>query len=161
SAGAKSHFRSGPALSLIRFSCLLCWSLSGLRRCEECMQCGLYCKLPAKPDFIAVGVPRRFLREGEPWLQSVGSGSRAATRDDWEAAFLKAPIWRFWLGAEHCGEAVIGALMPSTDGIGRYFPLTLVAKADDSAAIPPPEFASQDHWFSSAESFLLSALDEN
>lgn len=124
------------------------------------MQCGLYGKLPAKRDFIAVGVPRGFLDAWEPWLQSVISASRVALRDDWEAAFLKAPIWRFWLGAEHCGEAVIGALMPSTDGIGRYFPLTLVAKADDSAAIPPPEFAAQDNWFSSAEDFLLSALDE-
>ena len=34
----------------------------------------------------------------------------------------------------------LGALMPSLDGLGRYFPLTLFVPADEGAAIPPPEF---------------------
>ncbi len=51
--------------------------------------------------------------------------------------------------------------MSSLDGVGRYFPLTLFACADDDAAIPPPELDSQDDWFDAAEGFLLSTLDQD
>jgi type VI secretion system protein ImpM len=51
--------------------------------------------------------------------------------------------------------------MSSLDGVGRYFPLTLFACADDNAEIPAPEFGSQDDWFNSTEEFLMSTLDQN
>jgi type VI secretion system protein ImpM len=125
------------------------------------MQCSLYGKLPAKRDFIAIGVPRDFLNAWEPWLQGGVSASRTKLGERWQPAFLTAPIWRFWLGAEVCGRSVIGAFMSSLDGVGRYFPLTLFAWADDDAAIPPPELDTQDAWFESAEAFLISTLDQN
>ena len=90
----------------------------------------LYGKLPTKRDFIAAGVPREFLAVWEPWLQGSVSASRVTLGDRWQAAFLTAPIWRFWLGSDLCGVDVIGAFMPSLDGVGRYFPLTLIACAD-------------------------------
>lgn len=51
--------------------------------------------------------------------------------------------------------------MSSLDGIGRYFPLTLFAVADDDAAIPPPELDAQDAWFAAAEQLLMATLDHN
>ncbi|HLK81367.1 MAG TPA: type VI secretion system-associated protein TagF [Xanthobacteraceae bacterium] len=125
------------------------------------MQCSLYGKVPAKRDFIAIGAPREFLNAWEPWLQAAISASREALGDKWQPAFLTAPIWRFWLGADICGRSVIGALMSSLDGIGRYFPLTLFACADDNAAIPPPEFTAQEDWFDAAEAFLMGTLDRD
>jgi type VI secretion system protein ImpM len=125
------------------------------------MQCSLYGKVPAKRDFIAIGAPREFLNAWEPWLQGSISASRTTLAERWQGAFLTAPIWRFWLGADVCGRSVIGAFMSSLDGVGRYFPLTLFACADDNAAIPPPEFASQDDWFDAAEAFLMSTLDHD
>ena len=125
------------------------------------MQCCLYGKVPAKRDFIAVSAPREFLNAWEPWLQGAISASRATLGDKWQPAFLTAPIWRFWLGADICGRSVIGAFMSSLDGVGRYFPLTLFACADDNATIPPPEFTSQDDWFEAAEAFLISTLDHD
>jgi type VI secretion system protein ImpM len=125
------------------------------------MQCGLYGKLPAKRDFIAIRAPRDFLNAWEPWLQGGVSASRTKLGEQWQSAFLTAPIWRFWLGADICGHSVIGAFMSSLDGVGRYFPLTLFACADDNAAIPAPEFGSQDDWFNAAEDFLMSTLDQN
>lgn len=125
------------------------------------MQCSLFGKLPARRDFVAIGAPREFLNAWEPWLQSAISSSRHELGKDWQAAFLAAPIWRFWLGADICGRSVIGAFMSSLDGVGRYFPLTLFACADDDAAIPPPELDSQDDWFDAAEGFLLSTLDHD
>jgi type VI secretion system protein ImpM len=125
------------------------------------MQCSLYGKVPAKRDFIAIGAPREFLSAWEPWLQGAISASRTKLGDKWQSAFLTAPIWRFWLGADICGRSVIGAFMSSLDGVGRYFPLTLFACADDKAAIPPPELSPQDGWFDAAEAFLMSTLDHD
>jgi len=125
------------------------------------MQCSLYGKVPAKRDFIAIGAPREFLNAWEPWLQGSISASRTTLGERWQGAFLTAPIWRFWLGADICGRSVIGAFMSSLDGVGRYFPLTLFACADDNGAIPPPELGSQDDWFDAAEAFLMSTLDHD
>jgi type VI secretion system protein ImpM len=124
------------------------------------MPCSLYGKLPTKRDFIAMGATRDFLDQWEPWLQSGVSASQTMLKDRWREAFLRAPIWRFWLGSDICGAAVIGAFMPSLDKVGRYFPLTLLACADQGATIAPPEICSQDDWFSAAEDFLISTLDQ-
>jgi len=94
-------------------------------------------------------------------MQGGLSASRHALGDSWQDIFLTAPIWRFWLGAELCGRPVLGAFMSSLDGVGRYFPLTLLAYPDEGAAIPPPEFDPQDGWFAIAEDFLLSTLEQS
>jgi type VI secretion system protein ImpM len=119
------------------------------------MPCGLFGKLPAKRDFVALSAPREFLKVWETWLQAAISGSRVTLAEDWREAFLRAPIWRFWLGADVCGVTVAGAFMPSVDGVGRYFPLTVFAGLEH---IPPPELDPQEAWFAAAEEFLLSAL---
>lgn len=94
----------------------------------------------------------------EPWLQSGMSASRESLGHDWQAAFLSAPIWRFWLGSDICGATVVGALMASLDQIGRYFPLTAFAIADATVAIAPPELEGHDGWFKATEGFLLGTL---
>jgi type VI secretion system protein ImpM len=124
------------------------------------MPCSLYGKLPSKRDFVAIGASRRFLDAWEPWLQTAMSTSRHQLDAQWQAAFLTAPIWRFWLGADICGCSTLGAVMSSLDGVGRYFPLTLFAGADDGATIAPPELDPQDGWFDAAESLLISALEQ-
>jgi type VI secretion system protein ImpM len=123
------------------------------------MRCSLFGKLAAKRDFIAVSAPRDFLNAWEPWMQGGVSASRQSLGQAWQGAFLAAPIWRFWLGAEICGTTVLGAFMSSLDGMGRYYPLTLFACANTGAAIPPPDIEAQDQWFAAAEDFLLSTLD--
>jgi type VI secretion system protein ImpM len=124
------------------------------------MRCGLFGKIQSKRDFIAVATPRTFLSVWEPWIQSAISASRAQLGQDWQRAFLTAPVWRFWLGADICGKAVFGAMMASMDGLGRYFPLTLIAMASDAESLAPPEIDPQDQWFAAAESFLFMTLEE-
>lgn len=124
------------------------------------MQCGLYGKVPSKRDFVAPRAPREFLDVWEPWVQGGMSASRQRLGEKWQKIFLKAPIWRFWLGEDLCGATVIGAFMPSLDGVGRYFPLTFFARASEGAAILPPELDPKDSWFAMVEDFLLSTLDQ-
>ncbi len=48
--------------------------------------------------------------------------------------------------------------MPSVDGVGRSFPLSLFAGEGDES-LPPPELESNDAWCDAAEAILLDALD--
>jgi type VI secretion system protein ImpM len=125
------------------------------------MRCGLFGKLSAKRDFIALATPRSFLEIWEPWVQSCLSASQHQLGAGWQSAYLTAPLWRFWLGSDVAGETVLGVFMPSVDGVGRYYPLTLMAIADPSFSIPPPDLDPQDPWFSTGEDFLLSTLDRD
>ncbi len=122
------------------------------------MPAGLFGKLPSKRDFVAANAPRRFLEVWEPWLQAGVATSRLTLGAAWSEAFNRAPIWRFWLGADFCGEATIGAFMPSVDGVGRSFPLAVFA-GESGASLPPPELDSNDAWCEAAEAILLDALD--
>jgi type VI secretion system protein ImpM len=123
------------------------------------MRCGLFGKLSSKRDFIALSVPKDFLSAWEPWMQGCISASRNSLGETWLKSYLTAPIWRFWLGADICGATVVGALMPSLDGVGRYYPLTLLVQAPVSHSIAPPDLDDHDRWFAPAEEFLLSTLD--
>ena len=124
------------------------------------MQCGLFGKVSAKRDFVALSVPRDFLSAWEPWMQGCVSASRDSLGDTWLESYLTAPIWRFWLGSDICGVTTTGALMSSLDGVGRYYPLTLLAQAPEAHVIAPPDMDAHDQWFASAEEFLLSTLDK-
>jgi type VI secretion system protein ImpM len=125
------------------------------------MRCSLFGKLAAKRDFIALSAPREFLTAWEPWMQGCVSASRDSLGDEWQRAYLTAPIWRFWLGAEICGATIVGAFMSSLDGVGRYYPLTLFARADPGNAIAPPDIDAHDEWLGATEDLLLSTLDKN
>jgi type VI secretion system protein ImpM len=119
---------------------------------------GLFGKLPAKRDFVAANAPRRFLEVWEAWLQAGVATSKQILGTKWAEAYNRAPIWRYWLGADLCGEATLGVFMPSVDGVGRSFPLSLFAGEGD-ASLPPPELESNDAWCDAAEAILLDALD--
>ena len=121
------------------------------------MAAGLYGKLPAKRDFVAANAPRRFLETWEPWLQASVATSRQTMGEGWLAAYNSAPIWRFWLGAAICGEAMLGAFMASIDGVGRSFPLT-VFTGEGAQSLPPPELEPNQAWCEAAEHVLLEAL---
>jgi type VI secretion system protein ImpM len=122
------------------------------------MAAGLFGKLPAKRDFIGTNASRRFLEVWEPWLQSGVAMSKQMLNAGWTETYNRAPIWRYWLGADLCGEATIGAFMPSVDGVGRSFPLCIFVGEGD-ASLPPPELEQNDAWFEAAETVLLDALE--
>lgn len=124
------------------------------------MRCGLFGKLPAKRDFVAVAAPRAFLRLVEPWLErGLAESRKLVAPEDWADAFTSAPLWRFWLGEEMCHKPVLGALAPSMDACGRLFPVTLFCVAEGRESISPPWRDPHGAWFERVEAFLAASAD--
>ncbi len=114
-------------------------------------------KLPARGDFVASGLPRSFVEAWHDWMQRVVAASRHRLGEDWVAAWLEAPIWRFALSPGICGpDAVLGLWLPSVDRVGRYFPLTFAAVASD--ADPATLIREGGGFLAAAEGAGLDAL---
>lgn len=122
------------------------------------MGVGIFGKLPARRDYVQHGVDRRLMEVLDPWLQRAIQESRRMLGQGWLDAWLQAPIWRFWLGQRIAGVTALGAMMPSVDGVGRYFPLCVLGTFD--ADPPPPEHDEHAGWFEAAEALMLGALSE-
>jgi type VI secretion system protein ImpM len=120
---------------------------------------GIFGKLPQKRDFIALNLPRAVLEPFETWLQSAVAASRNELGQAWQDIYLVSPIWRFWIGSDILTTACAGALMPSVDSVGRFFPLAILYLAEPGQAIVPPPFDPQDVWYFTIEERLLSVLD--
>lgn len=111
--------------------------------------CGFYGKIPARGDFVRCRLPASFVAPWDGWLQQVLAASRELMGEDWQAAWLEAPVWRFALDGGICGaDPVLGLWMPSVDRAGRLFPLTLAAIVPAAA----PDWAERGgEWFDGAE----------
>jgi len=122
------------------------------------MEIGVFGKLPDQRDYVQHGMDAALMAKVDRWLQECLQNSKEQLDKEWLSAYLSAPIWRFWLGPDIIGKSVLGALMPSVDGVGRYFPLMLAAV--DEHPYDVPEFEPQEAWFHAAEALLLGALAE-
>ena len=110
------------------------------------MAFGVFGKLPQKRDFIALNIPRMVLEPFETWLQSAVAASRSELGAAWQDLYLVSPIWRFWIGSDIFGVACAGALIPSVDKVGRFFPLSILYCADAQSGIVAPPFDPLDVW---------------
>jgi type VI secretion system protein ImpM len=94
---------------------------------------GWFGKLPGMGDFAHRRLPESFRSVWDHWLQR-GLARLKDRHADWISHYLQAPVWCFALGPGVAGEgAWIGVMMPSVDGVGRYFPITLAIEFDASA----------------------------
>jgi type VI secretion system protein ImpM len=118
---------------------------------------GFYGKLPARGDFVRVGLPRDFIDPWDDWLQSVIAGSQSLMGEAWLPAFLEAPVWRFILPPGMCGsQTVLGLMLPSVDRAGRYYPLTFAALSQQGIAK-----ASGEGWLDACENAGRAALEQD
>jgi type VI secretion system protein ImpM len=93
---------------------------------------GWFGKLPGMGDFAHRRLPDGFRAVWDQWLQR-GMARLRERHADWVERYLEAPVWCFVLGARVAGErAWVGVLMPSVDGVGRYFPFVLAVELDAS-----------------------------
>ena len=109
-------------------------------------------KLPGMGDFAYRRLPVPFRESWDCWLQDGLAGLRMRHAGDWTEHYLKSPLWCFALGqgAVDTGNW-IGVLMPSVDGVGRYFPFMLARQFDASI--------NTADWWACAVGAALDALD--
>ncbi|WP_157604271.1 type VI secretion system-associated protein TagF [Rhizobacter sp. Root1221] len=120
---------------------------------------GWFGKMPYVGDFVSRRLPDDFIRAWDDWLQSGMARARADLGAAWPARYLVAPVRRFWLAPRLLGDTGwAGALMPSVDGVGRYFPLTI------AAALPDHTLAAvlaASAWFRAIDAAGRKVLDVN
>lgn len=95
-------------------------------------QVGWYGKLPSLGDFVGRRMPHALEAEWDSWLRAGMDELRSMSTEAWSDAFVSAPIWFFAASARVTGSAVMGALAPSMDRVGRYYPFTIVAAAPNA-----------------------------
>ncbi len=91
-------------------------------------------KLPAHGDFVARGITPEVQAEIDGWLAGEMSRARAVHGAAFDRLFDHAPVWRFaWVQSASTWS---GAMSPSTDRIGRRFPVIAgVVGGGDQAAL--------------------------
>jgi type VI secretion system protein ImpM len=94
---------------------------------------GLYGKHPAADDFLRLNASSPEIRALDEWL----SGALAAAGrlvPDWETAYggFASIFFICGSGGVKGASCLLGALAPSTDRIGRQYPLVLFASLDES-----------------------------
>ncbi|HJS03240.1 MAG TPA: type VI secretion system-associated protein TagF [Variovorax sp.] len=123
---------------------------------------GWFGKLPGMGDFAQRRMPELFREPWDRWLQN-GLAKLRARHTDWTERYLKAPLWCFVLSEGVIdGRSWLGVLMPSVDGVGRYFPLTLVAELVSSRTELQGEvLARTRRWWTLAAQAALEGLEHD
>ncbi|MCU0834575.1 MAG: type VI secretion system-associated protein TagF [Chromatiaceae bacterium] len=122
---------------------------------------GFFGKLPSHGDFVRRSLPAELVNLWDPWLQAGLAESRQVLGETWMERYLSGPIWRFGLSAGVCGEAPwLGAMMPSVDRVGRYFPLTVAARIPADQGLFAAA-AGAGPWLGELEQVMLRALEED
>jgi type VI secretion system protein ImpM len=113
---------------------------------------GWFGKLPGLGDFAHRRLSAPFRESWDQWLNDGLAGLRQRHARQWIAHYLEGPVWCFALGAGTVDrQAWIGVLMPSVDGVGRYFPFTL--------AQPFEGALDAARWWTHAAAAALEALE--
>ncbi len=120
---------------------------------------GLFGKLPARGDFVRENLPRDFTDVWDAWWQRGLGETQRLPRDEWIAAWLETPVWRFLLPPGLCGRnGVLGIWLPSVDKAGRYSPLTIAATAPADWA---PSVGAMRSFLAAAEQAGRDALEHD
>ncbi|OUL99132.1 type VI secretion system-associated protein TagF [Variovorax sp. JS1663] len=123
---------------------------------------GWFGKLPGMGDFAQRRMPTEFRDLWDRWLQG-GLGRMRARHLDWTERYLRAPLWCFVLGEGVIGgRSWLGVMMPSVDGVGRYFPFTLAAELVSSrTALEGEVLARTQRWWTLAAQAALEGLEHD
>lgn len=88
-------------------------------------------KLPGLGDFVGRRMPHAFGSDWDHWLRSGLEQLRNESPDQWEQRFVQSPLWFFVAPALVTGKPTCGVVAPSMDRVGRYYPITILAMADE------------------------------
>ncbi|WP_225782365.1 type VI secretion system-associated protein TagF [Xenophilus sp. Marseille-Q4582] len=127
------------------------------------MQPGWFGKLPGMGDFAHRRLPEAFRERWDHWLQTGLLHLRQQHAQDWTARYLQSPLWFFVLAPQVAGARPwIGVLMPSVDGVGRYFPFTIACElADPLHTLSGARWLDLARWWRHAAHCALAALEQD
>lgn len=101
------------------------------------LHCGFFGKIPSAGDFVSRDLPHHYLRHIDDWF-SEGMFSLSTEQQAWLDVYLTAPVWNFVIFPKVWGdEFLYGALMPSVDSVGRYFPFITFARGASLTDVDP------------------------
>lgn len=125
-------------------------------------QPGWFGKLPGMGDFAHRRLPEAFRERWDHWLQT-GLLQLRHQHADWTAHYLQSPLWFFVLAPQVAGARPwIGVLMPSVDGVGRYFPFTIACElAVPLQGLSQALWAEMLRWWQHAAQCALAALEQD
>lgn len=126
---------------------------------------GWHGKLPSLGDFASRRLDAAVVEAWDEWLAGGLLALRESAPDDWLAAYLASPSWRFVLmpgvmPGEAGEQAWAGVLMPSVDRVGRYFPFTLLQALGDRPT-SAQQMTSLWHWLGRLDELAGDALHED
>lgn len=122
---------------------------------------GWFGKLPGIGDFAHRRLPAEFRAAWDGWLQEGLMQLRLRHEGEWRERYLEGPLWFFVLAPGVAdGQAWVGVMMPSVDGVGRYFPFTLAAALQGTkpAAAEWPALLA---WWQGGAQAALQALEQD
>lgn len=87
-------------------------------------------KLPSQGDFVGRRMPHAMVKCWDDWMRSGLDTLRHEAPANWEQRFVHSPLWFFMSPAVVMGVPVVGVLAPSVDRVGRCYPISVMAVAD-------------------------------
>ncbi|MFC4161732.1 type VI secretion system-associated protein TagF [Chitinimonas lacunae] len=122
---------------------------------------GWYGKIPALSDFASRRLDPAFVSGWDSWLRASLLASRERLGQSWLERYLTARVWRFLITPGVLGpHAAMGVMMPSVDGVGRYYPFAICAQLS-TPWVSRLTRADSLAWFDQIESVALAALAKN
>lgn len=85
-----------------------------------------YGKLPSAADFVGRRMPHAIESEWDAWIRSGLDQLRHEGGHKWHERFVHCPAW-FFICPLRNGALAAGAIAPSIDRVGRYYPITIMA----------------------------------
>jgi type VI secretion system protein ImpM len=115
---------------------------------------GLYGKHPSADDFLRLNASGAEVRWLDEWL----SGALPAAErlvPEWESVYARFPSVSFICGgAGKSTTYLLGAMAPSTDRIGRQYPLILFAEVDETAILDGYPGVPHERFLEEAEALI-------
>lgn len=116
------------------------------RTSRPAVEVGLYGKLPCTGDFIRLHASNEDFRRFDHWLSGALTTAERLL-PDWDIAYHEfSPLSFLFHSDSGSGRCIFGTLAPSSDQIGRRYPLVLFAELD-TAAIAADYTALPHHQF--------------
>lgn len=123
----------------------------------EAERIGFFGKLPTHGDFVSWGLTVKLQRSLDDWLQVGLRTAQEGLGETWLRTFKAMPPWRFFIEEGlWSGHGITGVIVPSSDRVGREFPLVLLSQIQQ-AGEHPFQFYKDDAWFTALEAIAQSA----